>query len=870
METGRLIEKMQTIIASGALVMLSVLPVMTGEPPAGAPAEVGLIVTATSIQAQEIEKQLKAGTDFAVLAKEQSIDASAAHGGYLGRLQRSQLLPQLQNALKGLRVGDFSEPVRIPSGFAVLTILRTAPRTQDLDAERIKSLATQGAVRDTIDISGMAAADAAFRAYRKPEGWGRNLSQGCAIRTESYAAAVKRIEQQLPAAETQPAGQIAPLSLLQGHAVLALLAVYTGEMDKSISEWKKAYGIATESVPGSLPYVEEAMGVTYLHWAEMENGVYRAPGDQGFFPPLRAAARLERPANARLAIQYFTKALERQPDDLEVKWLLNLAYVTVGGYPSEVPSRYLISQSHFESKEQSGKAGGDSIGRFQDVAPAAGLNVLSGAGGVVVEDFDNDGLPDVVTSSMDMCEPLHFMHNDGNGKFSDRTVEAGLAEQLGGLNLIQGDYNNDGCMDLLVLRGGWELPQKKSLLRNNCHGGFTDVTEASGLGKTLTSTQTAVWADVDNDGYLDLFVGNENAPSQLFRNRGDGTFEDISHAAGIDRTASSKGVTAADYDQDGLVDFYVSNVNGANFLYHNDGNGRFTEIGRQAGVQAPYFSFATWFFDYDNDGWPDLFVNCYYSSMEEVMRSYLALPVSTETLKLYRNLHNGTFQDVTAEAGLDKVLMPMGANFGDVDNDGYLDMYLGVGQPSLAALMPHVLLRNKEGKRFVDITAPTGTGELHKGHGIAFADLEHGGQEDILAGLGGAVPSDKHTMRVFENPGNGNDWINVRLTGSKSNRAGVGAEIKVTVDNSGRTRSIYRTVGATSSFGGNPMEQHIGLGAKAQITALEVWWPASGTRQHFTGVGKDQYIAIKEFANGYTKLNRAPYQLGGGATTASR
>jgi hypothetical protein len=199
-----------------------------------------------------------------------------------------------------------------------------------------------------------------------------------------------------------------------------------------------------------------------------------------------------------------------------------------------------------------------------------------------------------------------------------------------------------------------------------------------------------------------------------------------------------------------------------------------------------------------------------------------------------------------------------------VDNDGFLDIYLGVGQPSFAALMPHVLLRNREGKSFVDITASSGTGELHKGHAIAFADLERNGHEDIVAEIGGAVPSDKHTLRVFQNPGNDNDWINVRLAGVKSNRSAVGAQIKVTVEDDGQAaRSIYRTVGNTSSFGGNPLEQHIGLGHGARITALDVWWPATNTRQHFTHVEKNEFISIKEFANEYTKLDRQTDRLGG-------
>jgi len=781
-------------------------------------ADFGVIISPSLAAAQETRKELAAGMDFAVLAKERSSDGSAENGGYLGRLTVSQLRGEFQGAAKGLKPGQFSQVIPADPGFAVLTVFRTPPRTQDLDAEDIKSLAARGAVLDTIDISGMASANAAFSAYpNKPAGWEHDPEKVCQVRTNSYNMAVDRLSKQLPEADAQPAGRVRPIDLLHGHAVLALLFVYSGEMEQSIAEWNKAYRIAMESVPDSVPYVEEALGVTYLHWAEMENGVYKKPD---------AALPFAKRENAQLAIQYFSKFLARQPENLEVKWLLKVA------------------TSDVAQKEKPGS--------FKDIAAKLGLDLFTGAGGVIVDDFDNDGLLDVVTSSMDMCEPLHFFHNNGNGTFIDRTAQAGLSKQLGGLNIVHADYNNDGCLDLLVLRGGWEAANRKSLLRNNCDGTFTDVTEASGLG-AVTSTQTAVFADVDNDGLLDLFVGNENTASQLFRNRGDGTFEDISHKAGVDKVAFTKGVTAADYDNDGYVDLYVSNVTGANFLYHNNHNGTFIEIGRQAGVQAPYFSFATWFFDYDNDGWPDLFVNCYYSSMEEVIRSSQGLPFSTETLKLYRNLHNGAFEDVTEKVGLNKVFMPMGANFGDVDNDGWLDIYLGEGQPSLASLLPHVLLRNNEGNSFSDVTAASGTGDLHKGHGIVFADLERSGHEDILAGMGGAVPSDKHVMRVYHNPGNENDWLNVRLKGVKTNRFGVGARIQVTLPG----RVIYRTVGETSSFGGNPLEEHIGLGKNARATALDVWWPVSNTRQHFTGIAANQRIVIEEFASDYADEPRA-------------
>jgi hypothetical protein len=191
-------------------------------------------------------------------------------------------------------------------------------------------------------------------------------------------------------------------------------------------------------------------------------------------------------------------------------------------------------------------------------------------------------------------------------------------------------------------------------------------------------------------------------------------------------------------------------------------------------------------------------VNSYYISSDESIRTYLGLPNNAEVSKLYRNLGDGTFRDVSAETRLDKVLMPMAANFGDVNNDGYLDMYLGMGSPSFAAVLPHELLLNKDGKSFVSATASSGTGELHKGHGIAFADLDRDGDEDIVAEIGGAVPADRHALRLFENPGGDNDWINLRLVGVTSNRSAIGARITVTVESGGdnvvTTRSIHRFV----------------------------------------------------------------------------
>ena len=828
--------------------------------------ELGIIVTHTSEQAQEVLQELKAGMDFGVLAKEKSIDSTANDGGYMGRMNPQQLREDLRYGFTGLKPGEISDAIKTSNGYAILTVFRKAPNRPDLDKKRIASLASSVAVRQSVVVSGNGEAKSVFDQFSKPKGWERDLAQPCTIRRQSMSDAIQQMKRMLGEAAAQPAGEVPPRDLLEGYTALAELYAYVGRMEESIDAWKSASGIAETNFPGSTPYLLETIGVSYLHLAEMENGVFHSPSAIDIFPPIDPKPHFEKQEHSKIAIQYFQSYLDKRPNDMEVRWLLNLAYVTLGQYPAGVPAKYLIPAAAFDSSE--GRA--QKIGRFIDVAPAAGLNAFKSSGGIIVDDFDNDGLLDIMASSNDMCEQLQFFHNNGDGTFTERSAQAGLTGQLGGLNIVEADYNNDGCMDLLVLRGGWEFPMRRSLLKNNCDGTFTDVTQQSGLGDFVSESQTAVWADIDNDGYVDLFIGNEKAPNQLFHNRGDGTFEDISRTAGIDKASFAKGVVAADYDKDGFVDFYVSNISDANLLFHNNHDNTFTDVARQAGVQGPLLSFTAWFFDYDNDGWPDLFVTDYFSSVDEVMRSAMGMPFTVETPKLYRNMHDGTFEDVTAKVGLDKAYQPMGANFGDIDNDGYLDMYLGMGDPSFVSMMPHVLLRNREGKSFVDVTASAGMGEIHKGHGIAFADLERNGFEDVVANMAGAVPSEKHALRLFRNPGNDNDWINIRLTGVKSNRAAIGAEIKVVVENDGTgPRSIYRTVGDTSSFGGNPMEQHIGLGHGARIVSIAVSWPATKTHQEFKSVAKNQFIEIKEFANAYAKLDRHTYRIGGGQNIAA-
>lgn len=646
------------------------------------------------------------------------------------------------------------------------------------------------------------------------------------------------------------------------HNELGQVWSYRGEMTKAIEHFEAARQALSESLlnhpelSDDLIYMDEILGITNLRKGELDNCVHNHNAETCIFP-LSKQAEHKLTAGSSAAVTYFKRYLSRKPDSLEVRWLLNLAYMTLGQYPRGVPADLLIPTADWAAKE--------SLPKFPDVAMQVGADQITAAGGAIMDDFDNDGFNDILISSVNACESLRLFHNNGNGKFSDQTEKAGLADQLGGINCVQTDYNNDGLPDIFVMRGGWESAMRNSLLRNNDDGTFTDVTEASGLLSGEHSTHSVAWADFDNDGWLDVFVGHEDTPSQLFRNRGDDSFEDVSKKAGIGRTAYTKGVAWGDYDNDGFPDLYVSNYVGENFLYHNIGDGTFEEVGKQLGVSKPLMSFPTWFFDYDNDGWLDLFVASFVPSVTEVARGFLGLPPQAETMKLYRNNGKGGFDDVTAAVGLAKVVPTMGANFGDLDNDGFLDFYLGTGAPSYTALMPNFMFRNREGRSFDDVTAATGTGHLQKGHGVSFADIDNDGDEDLYVNMGGFIPGDRYNKALFANPSNKTNWISIKLTGSKSNRAAIGAKIKLTVvDSKGKESFRYREVTSGGSFGASPLAQHIGLGNSlkdGKIAEIEIQWPVSKTRQSFKKVEANQFIEIREAAADYQTLERRSFAL---------
>jgi hypothetical protein len=425
------------------------------------------------------------------------------------------------------------------------------------------------------------------------------------------------------------------------------------------------------------------------------------------------------------------------------------------------------------------------------------------------------------------------------------------------------------------MRGAWlgaagRVPN--SLLQNDGHARFVDVTFEAGLGEVHYPTQTASWADYDNDGDLDVYVGNESVadakpPCQLFRNEGNGTFVDVAPAAGVTNDRFAKSVAWGDYDDDGDADLYVSNLGEPNRLYRNQGDGTFVDVAGELGVDRPSMSFAAWFWDYDNDGHLDLHVAAYPWSdggLGAVVRSALGLPHQAETAALYRGDGKGGFEDVGRTSGFDRVTLPMGANYGDLNNDGWLDLYLGTGYPDYEALMPNVMYLNRAGRGFVDVTYSAGLGHLQKGHAVVFADIDQDGDQDLFAQIGGFFYGDRFANALFENPGSGNHWLALELQGARANRSAIGARLRIDFVEDGKTRSVYRTLNTGGSFGSNPLRQTIGLGRAEKIERLEIRWPGSNATRVIEHLPLDRLVRFVEGEEAYDTRVLEPIRLGQG------
>jgi hypothetical protein len=487
------------------------------------------------------------------------------------------------------------------------------------------------------------------------------------------------------------------------------------------------------------------------------------------------------------------------------------------------------------------------------------------AGGVAVFDYDNDGYPDIYFTngaeqpSLEKTGPQYrnrLYRNKHDWTFEDVTDKAGVGGAGYNIGVAAGDYDNDGNADLFVtgVKGN-------TLFHNRGDGTFEDVTRAAGL-ESHDWAVAAAWVDYDNDGRLDLFVVNyvkwdpatelfcgdagrairtychpryyQALPNRLYHNNGDGTFTDVSAVSGIAaHPGKGMGIAIADYDHDGWMDVFVANDTVPNFLFHNERNGTFREVALQAGVGynddgKALSSMGVDFRDLDNDGWEDLVVTA----------------LSNQTFPVFRNLGHGLFSDVTYQSHAGIISMPLsGWSMGifDFDNDGWKDVFVAAGDvqdntemlSSGKSRQQNLLMLNDAHGAFR--AALAGPAALNRG--VAFGDFDRDGRVDAVV------------TRLNEPPvllrnimGEGNHWLALRLAGARSNRDGIGARVIV---RSGGTTQVNHVTTSTGYACSSELAVHFGLGRSTRADSIEIEWP-SGARQTLTNVPADSFLTVRE------------------------
>ncbi len=438
---------------------------------------------------------------------------------------------------------------------------------------------------------------------------------------------------------------------------------------------------------------------------------------------------------------------------------------------------------------------------FTDVATAAGVAKAGDPGAVAWFDIDNDGDEDLFVAALGTDR---LYRNDGAGVFTKLRSTGLETNSAASFGTAVGDYDNDGLLDLFVAN----LDAGNKLYRNEGAGRFRDVTKRAKVGGgATTASYSAAWADYDRDGFLDLYVANgtqqRTARNFLYRNQGDGTFREVAESAGVDGgLASSLGCAWADYDNDGWPDLFVANFGQPNQLFRNNGDGTFRDRAPAAGVDVTGNGAGAAWGDYDNDGWLDLYL--------------FNTNAGSSADRLWRNRGDGTFADVTGQMGLTEQGDGEAVVWADFDNDGWLDLF--VVNRSDFSPQKNRLYRNVGGDVFSDVTQLAGVSGTGSGQPAAAADYDGDGYLDLYVGN---LPGKREEL--YRNRGGTSDSLVVRLVGANGNRGAIGARVIVVVGSVTMTREVSSSSGRSSQ---SQLATHFGLGLATGADRVEVRWPS--------------------------------------------
>jgi tetratricopeptide (TPR) repeat protein len=543
-------------------------------------------------------------------------------------------------------------------------------------------------------------------------------------------------------------------------------------------------------------------------------------------------------------IVYARLACKDNPSEVRYKWMLRTQTILAGLPESTIPPQFRL---HVPLSAPSPV-------HFLDVTQMAGVENFALGRGVAWGDFDRDGYDDLFVCAE--RAPFRLFRNLGNGQFVDVGKKMGVVDPVGlgcyGASFV--DYDNDGFKDLFLTSNGWGGTNRLFLFHNGERRRFMDVTSEAGLGGAINAFG-ASWADYDNDGHVDLAVAVGIAEPdgnnlRLFHSNGDGTFRDVTLQAGLTKRAKWISVGWGDFNNDRYPDLVAASFDKGCTLYQNLGNGRFRDVSEQAGIECSAPCYTCEFFDYNNDGHPDIFVSTYpwkglqwsnLKSMVEHQVSGAPAPLGQQQL-LFRNNGDGTFTCVSGEAGIAGMYGGMSSQIADVDNDGYPDIILGLGNPQVDWTEPMALFHNDEHGHFSDIASSAGLNNFDMLHGIAFADYNHSGNQSFYGSFGGFYWGTRCEAHLYANRGSGKHALEIRLIGTRSNRDAIGARLRALVGK----RILCKCVSAGTGFGSmNSSLVHIGLGSSNLVNRLEITWP-SGTRQIFTDVPGGQCVQIVE------------------------